>query len=303
MSDLILHHYPMSPVSELIRVALGYKQLAWRSVIIPNIAPKPDLTALTGGYRKTPVLQIGADIYCDSARMVDAIEAHAPTPTVFPAPLGDISRIIAHWCNSVMFFKTAATALGPHADALPQAFWDDRKALFGMRKEAMLPMVPHQQAQWRAGFAWVDGALANQPYLSGSAPGYADFAAYMLLWFVARDPSSAALAGLYETHANLSSWGARIKALGHGTPTDMTSQDALAIAAAAEPREPAYLAAGQPFTLGQNVTVLTEDPGADPVTGTLHRLTDSEISVLREAPGIGCVAVHFPRMGYIIRPA
>ena len=28
--------------------------------------PKPNLTALTGGYRKTPVLQIGADIYCNS---------------------------------------------------------------------------------------------------------------------------------------------------------------------------------------------------------------------------------------------
>ncbi len=44
-----------------VRVAFGIKGLAWKSVIIPRILPKPDLMPLTGGYRKTPVLQIGAD--------------------------------------------------------------------------------------------------------------------------------------------------------------------------------------------------------------------------------------------------
>src|ERR1700736_1244932 len=66
MTDIILHHYEISPYSEKVRIGLGLKGLAWGSVEIPVIMPKPDLTALTGGYRKTPVLQIGADIYCDS---------------------------------------------------------------------------------------------------------------------------------------------------------------------------------------------------------------------------------------------
>jgi glutathione S-transferase len=52
--------------------------LAWGSVEIPVIMPKPDLTALTGGYRKTPVLQIGADIYCDSQLIMRELEAAAP---------------------------------------------------------------------------------------------------------------------------------------------------------------------------------------------------------------------------------
>ena len=56
MPDLILHHYPSSPFSEKIRLALGYKKLAWKSVTIPPIMPKPDVLALTGGYRKTPIL-------------------------------------------------------------------------------------------------------------------------------------------------------------------------------------------------------------------------------------------------------
>ncbi|MDH5175928.1 MAG: glutathione S-transferase N-terminal domain-containing protein, partial [Gammaproteobacteria bacterium] len=54
MSELILHHFDWSPYAEKVRVLLGIKGLAWRSVQIPMISPKPDLTALTGGYRKTP---------------------------------------------------------------------------------------------------------------------------------------------------------------------------------------------------------------------------------------------------------
>lgn len=65
-SEIIFHAYPQSPVAEKVRVAFGIKGLAWRSVEIPRLPPKPMLTALTGGYRRTPVMQIGADIYCDS---------------------------------------------------------------------------------------------------------------------------------------------------------------------------------------------------------------------------------------------
>ena len=36
---------------------LGYKHQDYHMVEIPVIMPKPDLMALTGGYRKTPVLQ------------------------------------------------------------------------------------------------------------------------------------------------------------------------------------------------------------------------------------------------------
>ncbi|HCE29343.1 MAG TPA: glutathione S-transferase, partial [Comamonadaceae bacterium] len=67
MTHLILHHYPASPFAEKVRCVLGFKNLAWKSVIIPSVMPKPDVVALTGGYRRTPLLQIGADIYCDTA--------------------------------------------------------------------------------------------------------------------------------------------------------------------------------------------------------------------------------------------
>jgi glutathione S-transferase len=63
MSGLILHHYPTSPFAEKVRLIMGYKKLSWQGVTIPMVMPKPDLMPLTGGYRRTPVLQIGADIY------------------------------------------------------------------------------------------------------------------------------------------------------------------------------------------------------------------------------------------------
>lgn len=74
MSELILHHYPTSPFAEKARLLLGFKQLSWRSVMIPPVMPKPDLVALTGGYRKTPVLQVGADVYCDTALIARRLE-------------------------------------------------------------------------------------------------------------------------------------------------------------------------------------------------------------------------------------
>src|SRR5205085_714114 len=76
------------PYSEKVRIGLGLKGLAWGSVEIPVIMPKPDLTALTGGYRKTPVLQIGADIYCDSQLIMRELERRHPSPSFYPAGRG-----------------------------------------------------------------------------------------------------------------------------------------------------------------------------------------------------------------------
>lgn len=92
MTDIILHHYKISPYSEKVR--LGLKGLAWRSVEIPMIMPKPDLTALTGGYRKTPVLQIGADVYCDSQLIMRELEPRHPIPSFYPAGQGTADALV-----------------------------------------------------------------------------------------------------------------------------------------------------------------------------------------------------------------
>src|ERR1700693_6088985 len=113
MADLILHHYASSPFSEKIRLVLGYKNLAWKAVIIPRIMPKPDVVALTGGYRRTPVLQIGADIYCDTALICDVLEHRQPSPTLHPPGSKGADRIIAQWADSTLFWAAMGYSFSP----------------------------------------------------------------------------------------------------------------------------------------------------------------------------------------------
>ena len=94
MHDLILHHYAGSPFSEKMRLVLGFKGLAWKSVTVPVVLPKPDVIALTGGYRRTPLLQIGADIYCDTPLICDVLEHRQPSPSLYPPGSTGAVRIV-----------------------------------------------------------------------------------------------------------------------------------------------------------------------------------------------------------------
>src|SRR5262249_31217906 len=97
MAELILHHYLNSPFSEKVRLIFGFKHLPWRSVLVPPIMPKPDVVALTGGYRKIPVMQIGADIYCDTALIARKLEERAPAQTLYPRDRSSNVQALAHW--------------------------------------------------------------------------------------------------------------------------------------------------------------------------------------------------------------
>mgnify|MGYP001301913910 CR=1 FL=1 len=102
MSEIILHNYPQSPVAEKVRVALGIKQATWRSVEIPRIPPKPGLVKLTGGYRRTPVMQIGADIYCDSQCIIREFERRHPEPSFMPTPEVGLMWCLSRWTDGAL---------------------------------------------------------------------------------------------------------------------------------------------------------------------------------------------------------
>ena len=84
MSEVILHHYQLSPYSEKIRLALGLKGQSWRSVEIPVWTPRPKLTPMTGGYRRTPILQIGAEFYCDTLLILHVVEKLGGSGALYP---------------------------------------------------------------------------------------------------------------------------------------------------------------------------------------------------------------------------
>lgn len=301
MTDLILHHYPMSPYAELVRRAFGIKGLAWHSVIIPNVAPKPELTPLTGGYRKTPVLQVGADVYCDTAIAIEAIETAHPEPTLFPAPLGRLGALVAAQAGGATFSHAVGSAMSGFMDRMGEDFIEDRRKLFGMNRERMAQSAPHLIAQFRGWLARLDDALSDgRAFLGGEAPGYADCAAGMNVWFQGNFRlTEARLAGF----PHVAAWFARLDAIGYGRPVDLTAQAALDIAAKATPTMIPEIEPGSDFREGQAVTVRTEDPGADLVAGALLRCTPREIVILRDDPRVGTVAVHFPRIGQILSAA
>src|SRR6185436_2469208 len=113
MSEFVLHHYGTSPFSEKVRLVLGMKRLSWRSVTVPRIMPKPDVVALTGGYRRTPFLQIGADIWCDTALMARVIDTLAPKPALYPHAAGELQHLVAQWADSTLFWTAIPYTMQP----------------------------------------------------------------------------------------------------------------------------------------------------------------------------------------------
>lgn len=310
MPELILHHYPTSPFAEKARLMLGFKQLSWRSVTIPALMPKPDLTALTGGYRRTPVLQIGADVYCDTALIARRLEAEKATPALLPEGLEFTASILAQWADSQLFLHAVSLVLQPESLALRfaqapaelvQAFNKDRALLFG---NGAVTRVPLEQAksQWPVLMARLQQQLARQEgaFLLGAAPCLADFAVAHCLWFLKATPVTAPLVNDYP---EVAAWLGRVLGVGHGSHSPLSAGEALAMARAATPAA----LPEQPFSdanglrAGQRVTICAADYGADPVEGELLFAGLEQLILRREDARAGVVHVHFPRIGYRIQ--
>ncbi len=303
MQPLILHHYDGSPFSEKLRLIFGFKGLAWLSVKIPVIMPKPDVIALTGGYRKTPIAQVGADVYCDTALIARLIEQRAPTPSLFPhgAPL---APVLAQWADSTLFWTVIPYTMQPAGVAqvfkgvppeVLKAFAADRAPFTAtMRRQT----VPDATAALTGYLADLEAQLADgRPYFLGTAASIADFSIAHCLWYVRR---GGPVADILQPHARLAAWTDRMLAMGHGTPQPLSSADALAMAAAGTPVATA-VQEGLGFEAGQAVTLCATDYGTDPVAGVLVGLSHHEAVLRRTDERAGTVHVHFPRAGYQIR--
>jgi len=304
MADPILHHYDLSPYAEKIRLCFGLKGVAWRSVQIPSILPKPDLMPLTGGYRRTPVLQIGADIYCDTERIAVELERRYPSPTLFPAGGSGLAAIVGNWAATSLFMPAVRYALGVNADKMPLEFHRDRAAMRGAEPNvaAMKAAAPKLHNRLRAELEWVESLLSDgRAYLLGERPGLADLSVFHCVWFVRRwgPPVSEALAPF----PRLKAWMERIDRVGHGKRIELESGAALDIARQAQSTAAPLADPGdaEGFLPGDRVSVTSEDTGRDPVTGELVVLAANEIGLRRRDERVGEVVVHFPRVGYDLR--
>lgn len=301
-NDIILHHYDISPFSEKIRIIFGLKGIAWKSVQIPPAMPKPDLMPLTGGYRKTPVMQIGADIFCDTQLIARELERRFPEPTLFPGAHG-LHRPAAMWADRTWFAVTAGLVFGANCDAIPDALLQDRAEFSGrsLDRATLKAGVPPMQMQWRAYGGWIEEALSDgRPYLTGDACGLADISAYMNVWFLKTlcPPEAALISGF----PHMTAWAERMAALGHGRREELPAADALEIAARAEPETGDAPSADDVdgLTPGTPVSIMPDDTGRVPVSGTVLRSTEQSLVIRREDERVGGVALHMPKAGFLI---
>lgn len=309
MHELILHHYDASPFAEKARLMLGFKQLSWRSVDIPRIMPKPDLVALTGGYRKTPVLQVGADIYCDTALIARRLDAEKATPALFPEGQEFVAASFAQWVDSQIFQHAVSLVFQPESVAvrfgkLPpeavKAFVADRAGLFSGGSATRLP-VEVAKHNWPSLMARVEQQLAREEgdFLFGE-PSIADFSLAHCLWFLKGTPVTAPLVDAYP---NVSAWLGRVLGFGHGASSALSADDAIAIARAATPAALPDEQFVEPngFAVAQRVQIAATDYGVDPVEGELVFAGVEELILRREDERAGTVHVHFPRLGFAIQ--
>lgn len=310
MADIILHHYPISPFSEKIRLVLGYKKLAWKSVIIPSIMPKPDVLALTGGYRKTPFLQIGSDVYCDSALICDVLEHLQPAPTLYPAQHKGLARVLAQWADSTLFWAAMAYNLQPRgAAALFEGVPPEVAKAFGADRAAMAASMTRLRpadatAAYKSYLRRLANMLEGQDFLLGSAPCVADFAAYHPLWFTCR--CVPVMAGILDATPTVLAWMDRMAALGHGRMEKFSATEAIAACAAstgATALNDTIFQDEHGIPLGSRVTVSAETFGQELTEGELLAATRTHYTVRRTDDRAGTVQVHFPRIGYVLKKA
>jgi glutathione S-transferase len=306
-SPLIFHHYDFSNFAEKIRLIFGLKQLEWLSVETPMYLPKPDLTALTGGYRKVPVLQIGADVYCDTAMIAAELERRFPDPSIFPGFTAGLAQAITYWAEKSLLWPTARFATGVIADDLPAKFHADRAAMWGvpMNRERYRSAAARHRLQMLAQVAKVESMLkhSGKRFLLGDEICLADFSVYHPLWFVGQCATE--LTKEFAPFVKLQGWMERVHSVGHGKRMESSAAIANAIAATSRPTTPLGVDLSgneEGFSTGERVVVTPMDYGQDKVEGQLHRLTQTTISIRLTGQSSGTKnVVSFPFEGYRLK--
>ena len=299
MDEIILHHYAISTFSERVRLAFGLKGLSWRSVNIPPAMPKPDLLPLTGGYRRTPVMQIGADVYCDTQLIMRKLDELHPEPSLYPDGSEGVVTALSWWADKTLFFPALGVMADTIGEKIPPAFVAERKPFgFLLAREDVAPVIHRHLQQGAAHLTWLGKMLADgRPFLL-HRPSAADLAAYCHVWLLHNQGGPEAEARL--PIEPLRGWYERVTAIGHGRPVEMSAAEALDVAKSAEPRRPAIAPDGDPSGLkaGEAVVVMADDTGRDPIRGTLVAADAEELVIRSSNARVGEINIHFPRAGF-----
>jgi glutathione S-transferase len=305
MPPLILYHYPLSPFSEKVRAMLGWTQLPWQSVTVREMPPRPLLESLAGGYRRVPVAQIGADVFCDTRTIAAEIARRARRPALALERCRAEVQAYAREVDLDIFLACMACANTPAMGRrllrsmplqdIPRFLWDrvsiGRKASLSVSllRNPRRVVLDHLQAL---------EARLTQDFLFGAQPNHADFSAYHGLWFL-RDMGGSALT---RDFPRVNAWMDRIQAFGAGPRTDIDGAQALALAREATPRRIAAAERADPL-IGRAVHIEPADYAQARTHGVLAGASATRWILAREDAALGRLHVHFPKAGYRLLPA
>ena len=307
MSTVILHHYPLSPYSEKARLAMGVKGLSWSSVEIPIWTPRPKLTPMTGGYRRTPILQIGADFYCDTLLILRILEQQSDVGSLYPRGQEGVAKAFGWWIERGSFANAICLTCSNLEGKLPQELVDERRSFFpfSIAPSELMPDRTRYLQRFNAHIAWLAEVLADgRRFVLGAQPSAADLSAYHPIWF-ARQNGGSEITELLSFSSVVGPWYDRVTAIGHGRPIETTAEQAIAAARSAVPRDMddwSDEAHNVGLRRGDWVSVTPDDYG-NPVAGRLLAWSTDEVVLRHEDPSVGAVNLHFPRVGFDVVPA
>ncbi|MED5387608.1 MAG: glutathione S-transferase family protein [Pseudomonadota bacterium] len=304
MSDLILHHYALSPFSEKVRAMLGYADLDWQSVTVREMPPRPMLAPLAGGYRKIPVAQQGADVFCDTRIIAREIVDLADKPELVAANLDNevqdfVARVDLELFLACIISAGNLTLLRKVLKEsslldLGRLLWD--RIAMGSKAKVKAHSPKQMKRMVDAHLADLETRLESRPFLFGDTPNAGDFSAYHSLWFqrdLAEQPR-------FKRFPNVVAWMDRLQAYGQGNSISISADDALNAARNASPRA-LPTSTRDDALIGKPVSIAPDDYGRIPVEGTLVASTDERWIVARDEDAVGRVHVHLPRQGFVIR--
>lgn len=300
-STFILHHYEPSPYAEKIRAMFGLAGAAWNSVLSPPYPPRPNVDPLAGGYRRIPVGQIGADIFCDTALIASEVAEFCGHPEFAPGIRDSEALALVERAEGDVFFA-AITSANPAklltklvlANGLRGTldFVRDRTSM--MKKASLRP--PQGKAArdlFHAFLADLDSHLQSREGLEGAELTYADFSAYHPVWLGV----SVSGTSMLKSYPRVEQWMERMQSLGHGKRREVRPEEAFIAAEQHDPRPlPAELVDHE--ALNQRVTIAPADYGKDGVEGELVAVLAERLVLRRETDRFGTIHVHFPRTGY-----
>lgn len=305
-TTMILHHYENSPYAEKIRLMFGLSNTAWLSLLSPVWPPRPNVDPLTGGYRRIPVAQLGADIICDTCLISKEVALLTGNADLSPDNMSAPAQALMQQAETKVFFAAVAavpqlrlvgTMLKEFGLVGTYKFAKDRTGM--LKGGTTRPPSPEKAKKLIADLlADLEIHLEKNTWLNGDKASVADFAVYHPLWLHLHAARTELVAG-----PNTTRWYKAVTALGQGQRKEITQADAFAAARDNVPRPLPQEAKDNDLELGQVVSVSPSDYGLVPITGRLVMVTDDRMIIARDTEQFGIVHVHFPREGYSLTQA